>query len=99
MNAPGADQTDYATLLQVGAPLATLLKLPSQRNEPTTYAVWALSATVPPSMDTPVGSVDGKVLKGGFMKLLVGGDGSIFERGARKRRTGTTFTCPRKFVI
>lgn len=99
VDAPGTDQTDYAARLQVGDPFATLFKLPSQRNEPTTYAVGVLSATAPPSTDTRVGSVGGQVVKGHLMKLLVGGNGTLFEWEARKLCTEITYICPLKFVI
>ena len=99
VRAPGTDLTDYATLLPVGAPFATLFKLPSQRNEPSTYVIGALSATTPPKMDTRVGSVSRQVVKDHLMKLLVGVDCSLFEWEARKLRTETTYIRPLKFVM
>ena len=99
VDASGTHQTDHATRLQLGAPFATLFKLPSQRNEPTTCAVGVLSATAPPSTDTRVGSMGGQVVKGHLTKLLVGGDGSLFEWEARKLRKETTYICPLRFEI
>ena len=98
-DAPGTDQTDYATRLQAGAPLATLFKLPSKRNDHITYAVGLLSATAPPSTDTRVGSVGGQVVKGHLTKLLAGGNGPRFEWEARKPRTEVIYIYPLKFRI
>ena len=77
MQVPGTDQTHYGTRLQVGAPFVTLFKLPLQRNEPDTYAVGVLSVTAPPSTDTRVESVGGKVVKGRLWSCWWGGDGSL----------------------
>ena len=99
MGSLGTDQTDHGTQIQVGAPFATLLKLPPQRNEPTRYAVGILPATSPPIADTRVGSVGGQVVKGHLVKLVVGGGGSHFQWEARKLHTEITYICPLKFVI
>ena len=98
-DAPGTDQTDYAIRLQAGAPLETLFKLPSKRNDHITDAVGVLSATAPPSTDTRVGSVGGQVVKGHLTKLLAGGNGQRFEWQARKLRTEVVYIYPLKFGI
>lgn len=88
---------DSSSILQIGAPVATLFRIRSEPRQAPHYGIGIVIVTETPR--AAIEAADGQVVNGQLMKLVAEGGTSVFEWEGRLLHTDHTYSCPLPLVI